>query len=193
MWFVTHFYLHTNGICAEASGGAAAVEEDIATAIQEIANNERAEREAAVLKLRGSAPSCAIVQWPGRWSGNRQRIILVHNTARVQSDTVSCVLVGKVQEGCQRPCACFEHPSSQARGSCVEKQKIIQLWAIEDAMSEACADGGASGGISPGVQAADDGPDTGVSDAVVLWCGPRLALRTQCPVCSVGCIDSSAV
>lgn len=108
---------------AGASAGASEIDSELASTLQSIAENERAEREAAVLELNGGPQGCAIVQWPGRWSGNRQHVIIVHNTTRLQSDTVSCVLVGKVQDGSQRPCACYEHPSSQAKGACIEKKR----------------------------------------------------------------------
>lgn len=110
--------------------------------LQAAVETERLEREAVVRELCGDEPGCAIVQWPGRWSGNRQWVAIVHDTSHVRHGTVGCVLIGKAIEG-PRPCSCFEHPTSQARGSCIHKRKMMQLWQIESTLAENSADGSA--------------------------------------------------
>ena len=90
---------------------------------------EKADRADIVNSLRGEAGS-AILQWPGRWSGSREILVIIHDLTRVCNASIGCLLIGKSSS-----CSCFEHPHSQARWGCNEKRKLKLLLSIEEAVA----------------------------------------------------------
>ena len=137
--------------------------DDVQDVLLSSALDDLSERKAKVEELCGdlTSPRCAILQWPGRRTGNRQLVVIVPDTSDFSCDTIGCVLIGKELEGIPRPCSCYEHPTSQARWSCVEKRKIKQLWDIERAVAEQNGVGGAAatGAAATGAAAAGAASD----------------------------------